>query len=1282
MLFKTALKAINRRAAADRAETPMQSGTSAVPASPPLSPQFQWAEAPGWADLPRQNAGNATAAPRRADPVFAHAAAEAQPGVADKAATTQTAFKPGRHTSVTDQDTGSVHYYRLKLFVENLIDELESREAWMVHCMEKDPMRVLLQTGLGKLRSRLHRLTFELPADDPAQSNMEARNCFSDMSKDCKSLLAAFPAHAKAEAAGEEGLEPLAEMARYFTNLQDYTNELKRHHYTRAANFKLTAHARQEIANMEAICPGIARQRAGSEVKTAKAFGFGIRSGLLIPLTTVGPSINYSHMKQMRMMTDEDIDSSIFDTWSDSVSAGIQATTSVTANDNEDLSGTSANFSAHVRASKTKGNYHNHRLILNSFKALLKRQQSGKWYLLGRRSGNENCRSARFRIVWQRTQNWILRNGAGVRYMQTPTVLNVDEEKMMRGTFRETRIGELAERLITRLPDPIGRGKTLNIHELTQRAYPSIDLVLADTTLSSEFADEADELVFNITTAHSPLPTPGNRNPASARNSIQQRTVDAELTASVAISHGRYMARPPIRATAKGEFKAEHTVSSNAFLRLKPAHALMDPAYCYGVDNAYSLLAAMEAKYGDKPKMHTCKNILTQIGTTPEFGDGTTALIASFAKAKTAIEAVKKDYLQLVRMGALARSYGDLKYWKSLPKAKSLEYVGLQKNFIHKIFGIDTDNCSKEEWDFVDNLMNDPEKFMAESYDALSIAFGAVAIKISDFKETALGQGLPAEKEKITLCEQMSDTDISFGSFKNIIDGIFLPIDPERLCREGVLKSESGHISNTTTFMGTAKAAMIFNPTDRIKSGLTKFPQWPNIDHDGYEGVMERLNAANLGVGIGGSRNVRNSDLHPSILRDGTFVMHRVEANGYGFAAIDESGIAHLAKKVVATLKKKRGVNDDMHAQIETDPTLTKENTRWRNRVVNKIGVPLLLDRSAGLESWSCQRQAKPNLEHGFVYRKYNQYCRTISKSNVTAAVHVVSPIAPSPAPVYIAAKGSIAQTVGGVLHETIGDCPAYHILQFRQLNELFKKAMKEQHAAANKANRQSGKSVPADAIDTMCDFGKMRALLLLPNVTDKPFDPETNTDSAYVLQKWFGDPETILSVMQDFMQYQDGRREIGDSAPVVRTYQDGAPPYRSLFDQFDDSADVWEIIKAKNRSNATAAGNFKAMALTSSKKAKDLWNAIPADPRPTLSRVEMQAIESVRTYFSENNTMTAAQRMEFFLADASTPTLDAGKALLPVGRVVFAAYVRIISKYSELNEDAKNAIGYKTYVS
>ena len=1202
--------------------------------------------------------------------------------MAEKTVTKQADFTPGRHTSVTDQDTGFVLYYRLKLFAGNLIDELESREAWMVHCMEKDPMRVLLQNELGKLRSRLHRLLFELPADDPAQSNMEARNCFSDMSKCCKSLLAAFPAHAKAGVVGEENLAPLAEMARYFTNLQDYTNELKRHHYTRAASFMLTAHAKQEIANMEAVCPGIARQRAGSEVKTAKAFGFGIRSGFLLPLTTVGPSINYSHMKQMRMMTDEDIDSSIFDTWSDSVSAGIQATTSVTANDNQDLSGTSANFSAHVRASKTKGNYHNHRLILNSFKALLKRQQGGKWYLLGRRSGNESCRSARFRYGWQRTQNWILRNGAGVRYVQTPTVLNVDEERMMRGAFRETRIGELAERLVTRLPDPIGRGKTSNIHEITQRAYPSIDLVLADTTLSSDFAEEADEVVFNITTAHSPLPTPGNRNPTSARNSIQQRTVDAELNASVAISHGNHMARPPIRATAKGEFKAEHTVSSNAFLRLKPAHALMDPAYCYGIDNAYSLLAAMEAKHGDKPKMQACKNILVQIGTTPDCSGGTVALIASFAKAQTAIEAVKKDYLQLVRMGALARSYGDMKYWKSLPKAKILEYVGMQKNFIHKIFGIDTDNCSKGEWDFIDGLMNDPEKFIAEAYDALSIAFGAVTIKISDLKESALEQGPPAEMEKIALCEQMSDTDNSYGSFKNIIDGIFLPIEPEKLCRGGVLKSESGHISNTTTFMGTMKAAMILNPTDRIKSGLTRFPQWPNIDHDGYVGVMARLNAANLGVGIGGSRNVRNSVLHPSILRDGTFVMHRVEANGYGFAAIDESGIGRLAEKVVARLKKKRGINDDMHAQIETDPTLTKENTRWRNRVVNNIGVPLLLDRSAGLESWSCQRQAKANLEHGFVYRKYNQYCRTISKSNVTAAVHVVSPIAPSPAPVYLAAKGSIAQTVGGVLHETMGDCPAYHILQFRQLNELFKKAMKEEHAAANKANRQGGKSVPAAAIDTMCDFGKMRALLLQPSATDKPFDPETDTDSTYVLQKWFGDPETILSVMQDFMQYQDGRREIDDPEPAVRTHQDGAPPYRSLFDQFDDLPDVWEIIKAKNRSNAIAAGNFKAMALTSSKKAEDLWKAIPADPRPTLSGVEIQAIESVQTYFNENNTMTAAQRMAFFLADASASTQGDGNASLPVGRIVFDAYVRIISKYSELNEDAKNAIGYKTYVS
>ena len=1281
-MFKTALNAINRRAAADRAETTVQSDPRTMPESPCVSTRSRWAEASGWADLPRQRACGAAATTPRADHAFGHAGVETESGAGNKDSLTQSDFAPGRHTSVTDQSTGSIHYYRLQQFAGNLIEELESREAWMIHYMEKDPLRPFLQSELGKLRSRLHRMTFEAPADNPAQSNMEARNCFSDMSKCCKALLATLPAHARAGSAGEERLAPLSEMARYFTNLEDYTNELKRHHYTRAANFKLTAHARQEIANMESVCPGIARQRAGSEVKNSKAFGFGIRAGLLVPLTTVGPSINYSHMKQMRMMTDEDIDSSIFDTWSDSLAAGIQATTSVTANDNAEISGTSANFNACVRAAKTKGNYHNHRLLLNSFKALLKRQQSGKWYLLGRRSGDEDCRAARFRIGWQRAQNWLLRNGAGVRYAQTPTALNVDEEKMLRGAFRETRIGELAERLVTRLPGAIGRGKTANIHTVTQRAYPSIDLVLADTTMTSDFAEQPDEFIFSITTSHSPVPTPGNRNPTSARNSIQQKTVDVEMNASVSISHGIYMAKPPVRAMAKGDLKAEHTVSSNAFLRLKHAHALTDPAYCYGVDNAYSLLAAMQAKHGDKPKMHACKNILAQIGAVPDCGDGTAALIASFAKAKTAIEVIKMGYLQLVRMGALAQSYGDVKYWKSLPNAKRLEYSGMQKNFINKIFGIDTDNCSKEEWAFVDALMKDPEKFMAEGYDALSIAFGAVAIKISDFKEGALEQGPPAEKEKITLCNQMVDTDMSFGSFKNIIDGIFLPINPEKLCRECMLKSESGHISNTTTFTGKAEAAINFNPTDRIKGGLARFPQWPNIDHDGYDGVMGRLNAANFGVGIGGSRIVRNSERHPSVLRDGTFVMHRVEANGYGFAAIDESGIAHLAQKVIARLKKKRGVHDDMYAQIETDATLTKENSRWRNRVVNKVGLPLLMDRSAGLESWSCQRQAKPDQAQGFVYRKYNQYCRTISKSSVTAAATVVAPIAPSPAPVYVTANGSIAQTVGGVMHETMGNCPAYHILQFRQLAALFKKATKPEYVATNRTNRQNDKGVPADAIDTMCDFEKMRSLLLQPSTNDKPFDPETNTDSAYILQKWFGDPETILSVMQDFFEYQNGRREIDAPAPAVRTYQDGMPPHRSLFDQFDDSADVWEILSAKNRSNAIAAGNFKAMALASSKNAADLWNVIPADPRPRLSTVEMRAIENVQRYFAENETMTATQRMEFFLADVYRSVAGISEAPLPDGRIVFAAYARIISKYSEFNEDAKNAIGYKTYVS
>jgi hypothetical protein len=1146
------------------------------------------------------------------------------------------------------------------------------------HLQIDESVRRRMSVEFKYLRERINTMMLEIRPSDPGQANMMARNCFSDISRRSEAILCTFSTMAKRGSTGEQRDEPVAELARYFANFQEYTNELKRTHFTAASTHKLTAYVKHEIANLEKFVPGLARQRTGSELKTAASLGFGMRAGFLSKLFRIGPAIDLKMLLQKRMVTDEDGDSTIFQTFNRTLSCAFQAIFRPFKDGKGDSpdggKGSGLNFLARFQYHHTKGNYHNHKTIDDTFRTVLKRQHSGGFNLLYR-SGDSNCRAAKFARGLQKSANFILGSFAGVKYLPTPGAPNVNEKKLLKGSHNAIRLEELAQRLTTRLPHPFETDESKTLHAITQRAYPPIDLVLSDTTMRANDPGEVEDIVFSSVNAHSPLPTPGNRNCIKEGNSIRQHGFEFEGSASLTLNQVNGASSAQLRPQIEVGLKYEYLRSNTGFLRLKPAHSLLDPAYCVGIGPARALLTKLEEKYRDTPKWNACKNVMLNIRATPCKSYGSGALKNSFDRVKDEIQSLRQDYLALTKLASIAKSCSDKKYLKSLPSETSQNYTDRRNAFVQRVFNIDPDTCNPNEIKFLKILNSDPNRFITESYDALSIAFGAVSIKISEFKKAA-AELEPFGQERKDLCNAMTLTDMDYVSLKNVMDGVFLPIDPEVLCRSGALKATSASVNTTHTTTGKGKASLTTVPTDYVPGEINQFPTPP---HDPFSAgyAQIRPDADYIGRSIQGSRITRYATDHPSILRDGVFSMTRRETTGIGFAAFSDESLAKSAAKAAAEMKRKGRISAEDQEAINVDSSMSAKNTKWMNQAVNNVFTAGIIGKTNGLESWTCQRQPSPDEARGYGYRKYIQFCRTVVKSGATIGGTVVAPVVTVGAATLAAsASARYSETMGDVVHETMGNCPAYQILQFRQMHAVLNMAQKTEFAAADKKAGHRGKLVDASDMDTQCNFAKVRALLAPEaSAENQPLDRGNEADANYLPHKWFGEPDTILDVMDEYVVYQKGRRKIGDATPrhqYINAETNEIEP-RSLFDQLDDSEEMWRVISAKALSKKTAAGSFAATATSRARSAERHWDNIPLDPRPKLGPEVEDAILAVRKHFDDHKAMTAKQRMEYFFADARDP--------MPPGRVVFSAYSKIMKAYGELNEDAKNAFRYKTEV-
>ena len=89
---------------------------------------------------------------------------------------------------------------------------------------------------------------------------------------------------------------------------------------------------------------------------------------------------------------------------------------------------------------------------------------------------------------------------------------------------------------------------------------------------------------------------------------------------------------------------------------------------------------------------------------------------------------------------------------------------------------------------WVARTLRDPQAFIAQSYDALSLAFGRVSVGISQAKNAVRETGCDkSQQERDSIMQRMQATDAAFLATEEVFDRIDIPIDPAILKGHSVL---------------------------------------------------------------------------------------------------------------------------------------------------------------------------------------------------------------------------------------------------------------------------------------------------------------------------------------------------------------------------------------------------------------------------------------------------------------------------------------------------------------
>ena len=1132
-----------------------------------------------------------------------------------------------------------------------------------------------LVPGLTDISERLGRLQYALQrieqcaagTDDPGTNSssegnphQEARDCFKEISLLCAAARGKLPPAcrpgATATATAEGRPDPGQVVGMLLTDLELLSNELKRHHYTRAVHADVTRYADDTVRLLHTALPGQVYKRPGSEIRRFSETRFGVRASDFHAAGSVGPALSLHLQKEKVDLIDDDLDVVAVSTTGVKAKAGVQLKFGKLFSANGGGRHVASVFS-NLIGHRSSGTYVQYDNLVDQTKAAVVDKGNRSWRWL-HRSGDADSAGARYRQARNKAGHVLELVVGRSRVRPEYAMPMVNQDKSDKGAYNAAAINELTARVAAGLatlaiasPVP-GSGQ---LSALAAQAYPSVPTLFSqcrpdDWRVCSSVSPDQDAAktspalpqFFNPVTELYPIGTlSGSNGKRSQRRSGMGLDAGAVLHATDFADQDNNKGRFHVQAIASVE-RAGNAID---FQRLRPAHTLLDPGYNKSGERARSLLESLEEIYSKRPKLHLHHLTETAIGNqvkafhAPELQ--TSRAIDNQIKA---IAATRSRYLQLVELAGIFNSIArDKRYRWSVPDDIMKKFDDGLEKFVEETFGL-TKATIGEHAAFRDKLFADPAFFMIEAYDAISIAASGIGVEVYETKSALHGNSGLSENCRKILGEGMSKVDADFSELRNILDQVHLPISPNRLMRGGAVEMLSLAVSTSWK-------------TDlNISSGFAEAPL-PNLNGNSgnpiatVNGVTKTAVTGNLaagtaGVGVTGSLQWKHVRLHGNTVRTGIFRQIKLNIMGVGLCA------PAMEAAIVAGINRKKGnknktLRDQAYRALDQSTTDFIAST-WK-----------LLARSEmaeyDVEGECVWNYREPPTTGGAKYENTMQNVRFIRRRAVRNAVDVGMPLALAGSPLPVTVHGGHTRTASNstVALELMGACPSYNILMFPLMRQALGLALRP----------GIGSLHTAKPLAPQYDFDRLHALFR-PGSPQADVEPtgKGDFDRVYMLHKYFGSPETIVGTMEKFADYSKSSRDFNGDARLARGTL-------NEFHRFDNDAGLWNTIKCMGSSELLAPGNTNDWHgnLREPFSVGAAGTTPALDPRPRLTFQEKSAIRACRRHFKINPDMSSAERMTYFLGNE-----------FHEGRVAFNAYCRVIAAYERINRAAKSNVGYR----
>jgi len=336
------------------------------------------------------------------------------------------------------------------------------------------------------------------------------------------------------------------------------------------------------------------------------------------------------------------------------------------------------------------------------------------------------------------------------------------------------------------------------------------------------------------------------------------------------------------RTSAGGKLK--FTMGGGAELRkfgmerLKVSHAFLDVAYSKNIEDPIRLFKDMENAGNHNVRSHLYREVNKRISGRNEgdvLAEQGGAWPAAFLKTRTsenpqqtlakvedACAFLENKYLLLIEAGSILRA------------ARNHSDVDM-KDDIQAVF----ETISSEIWDGKDpNGSEKPQRppkttskittFLAQSYDAVSLALGAIGLHLSILKN----ETLPTRdsNDQGDLINSINNANQAYKGVRELMDGIFLSISHDQLMRHSTIASPGVSRRMELKFTNRFRAGTKLNPFEALAKKMSVIPglDWLNLG----KGVM--VLEVNNGVGtalLDVSVKYTHSR-HPNLGRCGHFI--------------------------------------------------------------------------------------------------------------------------------------------------------------------------------------------------------------------------------------------------------------------------------------------------------------------------------------------------------------------------------------------------------------------------